>query len=140
MKKHYAFYLFICCTVFYGQKKTLQTKFTSEKIVIDGKPNEAIWNTVPIAKDFVMFEPDNGKPIPENKRSEVKVVYDNDGIYISALLYDDQPNKILKEISKRDDFGAADLFIVFLNGYNDGQQQFEFIVSASDGQGDGYRP
>ena len=114
----------------------LQTKFTSEKIVIDGKPNEAIWNTVPVAKDFVMFEPDNGKPIPENKKSEVKVVYDNDGIYISALLYDDQPHKILKEISKRDDFGAADLFIVFLNGYNDGQQQFEFIVSASDGQGD----
>ena len=120
----------------YSQKKALQTKFTSEKIVIDGKPNEKIWNTVPVAKDFVMFEPDNGKPIPEVKKTEVKVVYDNDGIYISALLFDDEPNKILKEISKRDNFGAADLFIVFLNGYNDGQQQFEFIVSASDGQGD----
>ena len=120
----------------YSQKKVIQTQFTSEKIVIDGKPNEKIWNTVPTAKDFVMFEPDNGKPIPAGKKSEVKVVYDNDGIYISALLYDDEPNKILKEISKRDNFGAADLFIVFLNGYNDGQQQFEFIVSASDGQGD----
>ena len=81
-----------------------------------------------------MFDPDNGKPIPDNKKTEVKVVYDNDAIYIGATLYDDSPDKILKEITQRDDFGTSDVFGVFINGYNDGQQDFQFFVNAADGQ------
>jgi len=83
-----------------------------------------------------MFQPDNGKPIPENKKTEVKVLYDNDAIYVAAMLYDNEPSKILKEISQRDDFGASDVFGVFINGFNDGQQDFQFFVNAADGQGD----
>ena len=120
----------------YGQKKTLQTRFISENINIDGKIEEAAWKTAPIASDFIMFEPDNGKKIPENKKTEVKVLYDNDAIYVAALMYDNEPNKIMKEISQRDNFGSSDLFGVFINGFNDGQQDFRFIVSASDGQAD----
>jgi hypothetical protein len=47
-----------------------------------------------------MFEPDNGKPIPNDKKTEVKI-YDNNAIYISALLYDNEPDK-KKEITNRD--------------------------------------
>ncbi|MDI1305192.1 MAG: DUF5916 domain-containing protein [bacterium] len=120
----------------YSQKKTLQTKFITDNITIDGKLDENVWKSVPVAKDFIMFEPDNGKPIAENKKTEIKVLYDNDAIYVAALMYDNEPNKILKEISQRDNFGASDIFGVFVNGYNDGQQDFRFIVSASDGQAD----
>lgn len=118
------------------RKKTIQTKFISEKIIIDGKIDENIWNSVPIAKDFVMFQPDNGKPEPENRKTEVRVLYDNDAIYIGAILYDEDPSKILKEIAERDDFGTVDAFGVYLNGFNDGQQDFQFYVTASDGQAD----
>ncbi|WP_310380675.1 DUF5916 domain-containing protein [Flavobacterium sp.] len=120
----------------FSQKKILQTKFISDKITIDGKMNETIWKSASVATDFVMLEPDNGKPISENKKTEIKVLYDNEALYIVALLYDDEPNKILKEITQRDDFGTADQFGVFINGNNDGQQDFRFIVSASDGQSD----
>jgi hypothetical protein len=105
-------------------------------VTVDGKLDEEIWKTVPIATDFVMFEPDNGKPIPENKKTEVKVLYDNDAIYIGALLYDNEPNKILKEITQRDDTGTSDVFGIFINGFNDGQQDFRFLVTASDCQAD----
>jgi hypothetical protein len=117
-------------------KKKLKTLFANEKISIDGKLDETIWDSSEIAKDFVMFQPDNGKPIAQNKRTEVKVLYDNEAIYIGALLYDDEPNKILKEISQRDEFGVSDNFGVFINGYNDGQQNFQFYATASDGQAD----
>lgn len=120
----------------FSQKKSMQTKFTAEKIILDGKLNETTWQTVPVATDFVMFQPDNGKAVPENKRTEVRVLYDNEAIYVGALLYDDEPDKILREINKRDNFGAADFFGVFINGYNDGQQNFEFFVNAADGQAD----
>jgi Domain of unknown function (DUF5916)/Carbohydrate family 9 binding domain-like len=114
----------------------LETKFTAENIVIDGKMDETAWQSVAIAKDFVIYEPQNGTAVPENRRTEVKVLYDNNAIYIYAKMYDEDPSKIMKEMSKRDDFGSADNFGVFINGNNDGQQDFEFIVSASDSQAD----
>ncbi|MDI6048698.1 DUF5916 domain-containing protein [Flavobacterium sp. XS2P24] len=120
----------------YSQKKVLQTKFISEKIEIDGKLDENTWQTAAIANDFIMFDPDNGKAIPENKRTEVKILYDNDAIYIGAIMYDENPDKILKEITQRDNFGTSDLFGVFINGFNDGQQDFQFFVNAADGQAD----
>ena len=120
----------------YGQKKKLQAKYTSENISIDGKMNEESWKTTEIATDFIMYEPDNGKPIGENNKTDVKVLYDNNAVYISAILYDDQPNKISRELTNRDEFGVADVFSVFINGNNDGQQDFRFYVSAAGVQMD----
>lgn len=136
MKKLVFFCLLLSSFWSYAQKKTLQAQSTVESISIDGKLDEAAWENAPIATNFIMFEPDNGKPIPEGKKTEIKVLYNNDAIYIAAIMYDDEPNKILKEISQRDDFGTADIFGVFVNGFNDGQQNFEFFVSAADVQGD----
>lgn len=119
----------------HAQKKTLQAELTKENILIDGKLDEPAWKNVPPATDFVMYQPDNGKPIPDNQKTEVKVLYNNDAIYIAATLHDD-PAKILKEISQRDNFGTSDMFGVFINGFNDGQQNFQFFVSAADVQGD----
>ena len=136
MKNQLLFCSLLLSVFGYSQKKILQTKFTSEKIEVDGKLDEAIWQSVPIATDFIMFDPDNGKKIPENKKTEIRVLYDNDAIYIGAVMYDENPEKILKEITQRDSFGTSDLFGVFINGFNDGQQDFQFFVNAADGQAD----
>ncbi|CAM3890378.1 DUF5916 domain-containing protein [Flavobacterium sinopsychrotolerans] len=135
--KNYLLFCFLLLSAFgYSQKKVLQTKFISEKIEIDGKLDENTWQTASIANDFIMFDPDNGKAIPENKRTEVKVLYDNDAVYIGAIMFDENPEKILREITQRDNFGTSDLFGVFINGFNDGQQDFQFFVNAADGQAD----
>lgn len=133
-----AFLLFVISINFctYGQKKTLQAKSTVENITIDGKINEESWKTAAIAGDFIMYEPDNGIPISENKKTEVKVLYDNTAVYVSAILYDDEPNKISRELTNRDEFGVADVFSVWINGNNDGQQDFRFYVSAAGVQMD----
>ena len=136
MKKVVFLYFLLCVTFGYSQKKTLQAQSTSQSIIIDGKLDETAWENAPIASDFIMFEPDNGKPIPESQKTEIRVIYNNDAIYIGAMMYDNEPGKILKEISQRDNFGTADIFGVFINGFNDGQQNFEFFVSAADVQSD----
>jgi Domain of unknown function (DUF5916)/Carbohydrate family 9 binding domain-like len=118
------------------EKKKLKATLKNEKITIDGILNEVIWSKTQTATNFVSYDPDNGHAIPEGKKTEVKVLYDNDGIYIGALLYDDEPSKILKEIAQRDNGGTADKFEVWINGNNDGQQDFRFFVTASDGQAD----
>lgn len=136
MRKTLSISLFFLTFLGFCQKKILQTQFTTETITIDGKINEPIWNTAQIATDFISLEPDNGNQIPQNRRTEVKILYNNDAIYVAATMYDDDPSKILKEISQRDDFGTSDVFGIFINGYNDGQQDFRFIVNAADGQAD----
>ena len=124
-----AFLLF--STLIYSQKKSLTAQLTTENIIIDGKFDEQIWKTAPVASNFVMYQPDNGKPISEDLRTEVKIVYNNDAIYVSAIMYDKNPSQIAKEITKRDVIGNADLFGIFINGNNDGQGDFQFVISAS---------
>ena len=135
--KNYLVLIFLFLSVVgYSQKKVLKTKFITEKIEIDGQLDENIWLSADVATDFIMLVPDNGKIIPENKKTEIKVLYDNDAIYIGAIMHDDTPEKILREITPRDNFGTSDLFGVFINGFNDGQQDFQFFVNAADGQSD----
>lgn len=139
MPKYYSsFLLFLILINFssFSQKKKLQAISTVENITIDGKNNEDAWKSIPTATDFIMFEPDNGKPISDAKKTDVKVLYDNTAIYILATLHDDEPNKISKELTNRDVFGISDHFSVSINGYNDGQQDFRFYVSAAGVQMD----
>ncbi|HEY0046808.1 MAG TPA: DUF5916 domain-containing protein [Flavobacterium sp.] len=120
----------------FSQQKTLQAKPTEEHMVIDGNLHESSWDDAPIATDFIMYAPDNGKPISHEKRTIVKVLYDNNAVYISAIMYDDEPAKMLKEMTQRDNFGTAEHFGIFINGFNDGQQDFRFFLSAAGVQMD----
>lgn len=133
MAKIFTLVIFVILLPFvtFSQKKVLNAIKTTDKITIDGKFNETIWESTPIAKDFVMYYPENGKPEQNNKRTEVKIIYDNDAVYIAATMFDDEPTKILKQITKRDVSGIYDNFGVFINGFNDSQQDFRFYVSAS---------
>lgn len=119
----------------FSQKKSITAVKNDGKIIIDGKIEEQEWASASTATDFVMYEPDNGRPADPSKKSEVKVLYDDDAVYFSAVLYDD-PANILKEIALRDNFQTADHFGVFINGFNDGQQDFRFFVSAAGTQMD----
>lgn len=118
------------------ERKKIKSVRTSMPIEIDGEFDEEVWKEASLAKDFYNFEPQNGTPEPDSLKTEVKILYDDHAIYVAATLFDNQPDKILKEITERDDFGTADFFGVFINGYNDGQQQYSFFVSAANGQAD----
>ncbi|RZJ67220.1 MAG: hydrolase [Flavobacterium sp.] len=130
------FLLLLFCLKMAGQKKSLQAVSVTENITINGKLDETVWNSAPIATDFVMFEPDNGKPLDHSKRTEVRILYDNKAIYVAAVMYDDEPQKMLREITERDDFGTSEHFGIFINGFNDGQQDYRFFVSAAGVQMD----
>lgn len=139
MPKHpfYTIIIFIIVSASsYSQQKTTKASATTEKVSIDAKLNESAWTKAFTATHFVMVEPDNGIAIVPEKETFVKILYDNEAIYISALLKDNEPENILKEITQRDNFGTADHFGVYINGFNDGQQDFRFFVSAAGVQMD----
>ncbi len=116
-------------------KKTLNITRTEKAPKIDGILNEAIWTKAEIATDFVQFEPEIGNLRDRSQRTEVKITYDDNAIYIGAYLYDD-PDKIMKQLTARDNFGQADFFRVVLNPNNDSQNDTQFVVFSSGQQAD----
>lgn len=127
--------LFGCLTAA-AQKRTVHAVSTSDPIVIDGVLEEPAWQKAEVTDGFTMYQPDNGKSLASEKKSLIRVLYSQEAIYVFAELHDDQPDKIRKEITQRDVVGVADIFGVFINGFNDGQQDFQFFVSASGVQMD----
>lgn len=144
MPKKPLFFLFLALFLtncFFGQKKELHSSSITEKIAIDGNLTENSWSKAETGTDFVMIAPENNQPIAPEFKTDVKVLYDQEAVYIGVELRDPEPNKIKKQLTKRDDFAIADHFGVFFNGYNDGQQEFRFFVSAAGVQQDGvYTP
>lgn len=117
-------------------RKKIHIPKITESLKIDGILDDPAWQNAPIATDFVERQPNNGKPIPDSLRTEVKIVYNDLGIYFGATMYDPEPEKILKELTERDGIGNDDFFFILLNGYNDHQQSLQFIVTAAGVQYD----
>jgi hypothetical protein len=117
-------------------RKKITIPRISEAPKIDGILDDAAWQNAPIATDFVERQPNNGRPIPDSLKTDVKIVYDDLGIYFGATLKDPEPDKILKELTERDGIGNDDFFFILLNGYNDRQQSLQFIVTAAGVQYD----
>ncbi len=116
-------------------KKTISAISITSDIKIDGILDENAWESAPIATDFIQRSPYNGKPATH--KTEVKILYDNTGIYVGAMMYDPAPDSILKQLSLRDGSNInADYFIFVVNPFNDGLNAFCFMVHASDVQSD----
>ena len=109
--------------------KTLKAYRISQEIKIDGKLSEGAWSNAEKASGFVQTEPTPG--LPAMFDSETYFLYDNNAIYIGARLNDPEPDKILKELSLRDQTGNADNFSVFFDPYKSGLNGFIFLVTSS---------
>lgn len=117
-------------------RKKIHLEKISDRPKIDGVLDDLAWQNAPIAKDFIERTPANGNSQPDSLRTEVKIIYDNLGIYLGATMFDSQPEKILKELTERDQVGNTDFIYFLLNGYNDRQQSLQFLVSAANVQYD----
>lgn len=117
-----------------AQQKSIEAFRTSEKIKIDGRLLESSWNDAQPATNFLELNPTEGNP-PKYK-TEVKVLYDDNSIYILGYCYDDHPDSIMTQLGERDDRLNADLFSVSFDPYNKKLDAFTFRVSASGVQSD----
>ena len=117
-----------------SNRKRIKTTRIQNAPKIDGVLDDEAWKDAEVAKDFVILRPDNGKQAPESHQTEVKVIYDDDAIYISANMMDPNPTNIPMEFTNRDNFGQSDFFLVTINPNDDGQNPFEFVVMSSGSQ------
>ena len=134
-----ALLLALCITTSFAQnvptKKKLSAKRTSDSPKIDGFLDDAVWNTAPIATDFIELRPVPGRIETKDGRTEIKVLYDDYAIYIAARMYD-KPDSIVHELVSRDQIGNADFIGVVFDTFLDGVNGYGFYVTAAGVQFD----
>ena len=98
------------------------------ELIIDGKLSEKEWQKASAVHSFTQL-----KPYPGNearKPTEVRMLYDNNAVYISAICFDD-PDSVSNVLSIRDDYNPnLDIFGIFLDTYNDDQNGFYFGLTS----------
>ncbi|MBL7883623.1 MAG: hypothetical protein JNL69_06115, partial [Bacteroidia bacterium] len=94
---------------------------------IDGNLDDEAWKSAEIASDFIQRSPTPG--INSSKKTEVKIIYDDIAIYIGAMMYDEHPDSILRELTTRDNEANADMFGLIIDTYNDDLNGYGFFVS-----------
>jgi Domain of unknown function (DUF5916) len=77
-----------------------------EHIVLDGVLDEAVWGRAQHAGEFIMQDPVLGGTPTE--RTEIRIVFNKDHLYIGATLFDSEPDKLKGNTRKRDEFLSAD--------------------------------
>ena len=105
------------------QRHAHATRIPNGRIQVDGALSEPEWAGAEVLSDFFQQEPSEGAP--SNFKSEVRFVYDDETLYVGAMLYDPDPDRLVSNELKRDFaprdsdmFGITlDTFLDKLNGY-----------------------
>ena len=94
------------------------------------------WTDVPVATGFVQTQPDEGQPATE--RTEVRVLFDDDTIYLGFVCYDRDPDGIITSVSRRDaSLNNSDSIQIVLDTFHDRQSAFVFGTSPAGQEYDG---
>lgn len=102
-------------------------------INLDGKLDEASWASAPVTPILKQIDPLEGQPA--SQRTEVRVLYDDEALYVGARLDDTGP--ITARLGRRDmRLGDSDWFGVMLDSYHDHRTAFGFDVNPAGVQRD----
>ena len=111
---------------------------STEKIHLDGRLDEPAWGRAVPASDFIQQDPDNGKPATE--RTEVRILFTKDALYMGVTCFDSEPGKWLGYQRRRDEFlGSDDRFMWNIDTYNNQQYGYFFEMNPSGLMGDALR-
>ena len=103
---------------------------SGESIELDGRLDEAVWSRALPAKDFIQIDPSNGRPATE--RTEVRIAFDADALYMGVTAFDSDPDGWLGFERRRDQFlGADDRFMWTIDTFMDARSGYFFEMNPS---------
>lgn len=115
--------------------KVIYAVRTQEHIVVDGVLNDPAWAYASPISDFIQRDPVEGDAPTES--TYVQIVYDDEAIYFGLTMFDSEPEKIVKRLSRRDRPWDGDYIQVSLDPYHDHRSGVYFTISAAGIEGDG---
>ncbi len=108
---------------------------TSAPIAIDGVLDEPAWAGAPVASGFLQNEPHEGQRASFD--TEVRVLYDEEALYVGVFAHDDQPSALIVSDLKKDfNTAASDAVLVVLDTFGDQRNGFEFATNPAGAKWD----
>jgi len=116
--------------------RALATRANPGTPEIDGRLDEAVWALAEVITDFTQRDPNEGDPASE--RTEAWVLYDDGALYVGIRAYDSEPDKIVGQLTRRDQHSESDWLAVSIDSYYDRRTAFEFAVNPAGVERDKY--
>ena len=115
--------------------RTLSAVKATGPIALDGSFDEPSWRDAPVANGFVQNEPREGQPATFD--TDVRVLYDEQALYLGVFAHDDTPDAIIVSDLKKDfNTGASDTFFVVIDTFSDERNGFEFATNPAGAKWD----
>lgn len=103
--------------------------------MIDGIIGDDEWQAVsPIE---LAYQTQPGDNTPASERTEVRIGYDRDNLYVAVRAWDSDPAGIRGRVTRRDDILGDDYITLHLDTYNDRRRAYVFSFNPLGIQGDG---
>lgn len=117
------FYFWVLSFVLFAQNNAqayqLNIQRMDEKIRLDGVLDESFWEDVEIATNFWLNFPVGGTPVDDEVQTTVKVIYDDDFIYLGVECYGKGPFLVQSLKRDNDSFWNGDAFAVVFDPVNE---------------------
>jgi hypothetical protein len=98
--------------------------------------NDPIWAQAQPIGGFVQYQPNEGQPVSE--RTEVRMIFTRDTLFVGVVCYDSDPNGIIVADSRRDtSLDNTDSFRMIFDTYRDFQNGFVFGTNPAGIEYDG---
>ena len=105
-------------------------------ISVDGVLDEGTWGDAAPATDFIQSTPGTG--LPATERTEVRILYDDETLYIGAMLYDSEPDRIIARQMAQDFYSPnEDVFGLSLDTFLDRRNAYYLMINANGAIRDG---
>ena len=120
-----------------ARSKRWRAPRTSDRPHIDGRLDDAAWRALAADSRFAQSVPEEGRP--PTQRTELRVLHDDENLYIAVRCFDTRPREIVERLSRRDRETDADRVTIDIVSGRDNRVAYQFDVNAAGVLADGLR-
>jgi hypothetical protein len=108
-----------------GSVDALELTRIAGSIEVDGRPDDAAWQSVPTLPLTMYIPVFRGQP---TRRTEIRIAYDESSLYAGGWFYDD-PAGIRVNSLYRDRWNGDDAFAIYIDAFNDNETSKWFGIT-----------
>ena len=109
-------------------KQAQAVRVPNGSLHLDGRPDEALWASIPAITDFVQKEPIFG--VPPSEAMELRFAYDDEALWVGAKM-EVKGRQIQAPLTRRDGTFKSEHLWISLDTFHDKRTAYSYGISAS---------